>query len=81
MNIYQAIETRRLGPTNHRGARIIATTPGGQRLTRAWDWEKDVANNHRAAAEALRAKLDWPRIVAGGSTARGFVFVTSLLGA
>jgi hypothetical protein len=25
MNIYQAIETRRLGPTNHRGARIIAT--------------------------------------------------------
>ena len=31
MIIYQAIETRYLGPTNYRGSRVVATTPGGLR--------------------------------------------------
>ena len=79
MNINQSIETRYLGPTNHRGSRIIATTPGGHKLTHAWNYEFNIDANHYAAAEALRAKLDWPSIKAGGSTAKGYAFVTSVL--
>jgi len=79
MNICQAIETRYVGPTNHRGSRIIATTERGHRLTRAWDHALNSDENHHAAADALRAKLYWPFIVAGGSTAKGYVFVSSTL--
>ena len=81
MNINQSIETRYVGPTNHRGSRIIATTPGGHKLTHAWNYEFNIEANHYAAAEALRAKLDWPSIKAGGSTAKGYAFMTSVLGA
>jgi hypothetical protein len=81
MNINQSIETRYVGPTNHRGSRIIATTPGGHKLTHAWNYEFNIEANHYAAAEALRAKLDWPSIKAGGSTAKGYAFVTTVLGA
>ena len=79
MNTYQGIETRYVGPTNHRGSRVIATTPGGHKLTHHWAYELGIDANHHAAAEALRAKLDWPSIKAGGSTAKGFVWVTSVL--
>ena len=79
MNVYQAIETRYVGPTNSRDSRIIASAPGGSKLTHHWDYALSVTANHYAAADALRAKLDWPAIVAGGSTARGFAFVTSTL--
>ena len=79
MLIRQAIETRYVGPTNHRGSRVIATTPGGHRLTHNWDYSLGIEGNHHAAADALRAKLDWPAIVAGGSTRRGYAFVTSTL--
>jgi hypothetical protein len=79
MNIHQSIETRYIGPTNHRGSRIIATIPGGHKLTRHWDYELSINANHYAAAEALRAKLDWPSIKAGGSTAKGYAFLTSVL--
>ena len=81
MNINQSIETRYVGPTNHRGSRIIATTPGGHKVTHAWNYEFNIEANHYAAAEALRAKLDWPSIKAGGSTAKGYAFLTSVLGA
>ena len=81
MNINQSIETRYVGPTNHRGSRIIATTPSGHKLTHAWNYEFNSDANHYAAAEALRAKLDWPSIKAGGSTAKGYAFVTTVLGA
>ena len=81
MNINQSIETRYVSPTNHRGSRIIATTPGGHKLTHHWNYEFNIEANHYAAAEALRAKLDWPSIKAGGSTAKGYAFVTSVLGA
>ena len=81
MNINQSIETRYVGPTNHRGSRIIATTPGGHKLTHEWNYEFNIEANHYAAAEALRANLDWPSIKAGGSTAKGYAFVTTVLGA
>ena len=79
MNINQSIETHYVGPTNHRGSRIIATTPGGHKLTHAWNYEFNIEANHYAAAEALRAKLDWSSIKAGGSTVKGYAFVTSIL--
>ena len=79
MNSRQAIETHWVGPTNHRGSRVIATTPGGHKVTHNWDYSLGLEGNHYAAAEALRAKLDWPAIVAGGSTRKGYAFVTSTL--
>ena len=81
MNINQSIKTRYVSPTNHRGSRIIATTPSGHKLTHHWDYALNSDANHYAAAEALRAKLDWPSIKAGGSTAKGYAFMTSVLGA
>jgi len=81
MNINQSIETHYVGPTNYRGSRIIAKTPGARRITQNWNYEINEDANHYAAAEALRAKLGWPSIKAGGSTAKGYAFVTSILGA
>ena len=79
MKILQAIETKYVGATNHRGSRIIATTPGGHRHTQQWDYALSIDANHYAAAEALRTKLDWPAIRAGCTTNNGFVFATSIL--
>jgi hypothetical protein len=79
MQIFQAIETKYIGPTNYRGSRIIATTPGGHRYTQQWDCALNIEANHYAAAEALRAKLDWPAIKAGCATAKGFAFATRAL--
>jgi hypothetical protein len=79
MNIFQSIETHYVGPSNHRASRVIATTPGGHRLTHHWDYSLNSDQNHHAAAEALRAKLDWQPIVAGGSTKRGYAWITSTL--
>lgn len=79
MNTYQAIETHYCGPTNYRASRIIATTPSGHKLTHQWAYELGIDANHYAAAEALRAKLDWPSIKGGGSTAKGYVWLTSTL--
>jgi len=82
---YIAIETRFLGPTNHRGARIKAvamdrlySNERPDSTTVAWDDSKDTDGNHEAAAWALlpkvcsapdRAKLH------RGATERGFVYV------
>ena len=79
MNIFQAIETRYVGPTNTQGSRIIAITGSGIRRVYHWDYELNQIENHHAAAEKLRAELDWPAVVAGGSTVKGFAFCTSVL--
>jgi len=79
MNTRQAIETRYLSPTNHRGSRIVATSASGHRLVQDWDHALNIENNHYAAAKALQAKLDWEPIVAGGSTKAGFVWLVSTL--
>ena len=54
----QAIVTKYLGPTNHRGSRVKATACAGS-VTMAWDYELDTDGNHLAAAEALRSKYGW----------------------
>ena len=79
MNTRQSIETRYIGPTNHRGSRIVATTPSGHRLTHHWDYSLGIEANHYAAAKALQAKLEWKPIKAGGSTKTGFVWLVSTL--
>lgn len=45
----QAIRTRYLGPTNHRGARIVARAAAGRKVY-AWDYSMSTADNHKAAA-------------------------------
>lgn len=55
----QAIVTKYLGPTNHRGARVKATAQAGS-VTIPWDDALDVADNHTAAAHVLCKRLEWP---------------------
>lgn len=71
----KAIETRYHGPTDTKGARITATDGDGHRLTIAYPYELSGEACHRHAAEALCRKLGWTGELAGGSTARGYVFV------
>ena len=54
----QAIVTKYLGPTNHRGSRIKAKCEAGT-ITIPWDSAFDVAENHAHAAKQLASKLDW----------------------
>jgi hypothetical protein len=54
----QAIRTRYHGPTNTRGSRISATCEAG-RLSVPYDHSKNLDANHRAACEAMRARLEW----------------------
>lgn len=74
----QAITTKFLGPTNHRGARIKATAAAGT-ITIDWDYSINSDRNHDAAAKALAAKLDWAGAwFAGGlPTNDGNVYVWS----
>ena len=53
-----AIETKFHGPTNHRGSSASATCcacyshePRGNRVSVDWDYELEVEDNHRRAAE------------------------------
>lgn len=54
----QAITTKYLPPTNHRGSRIKATAQAGS-LTVGWDDALGPAENHHAAAEALARRYGW----------------------
>lgn len=73
-SFHQAIVTKYLGPTNHRGSRVKATCEAGS-VTVAWDDALDVADNHAKAVRALLIKLDWDRSFIGGGTKDGYVFV------
>jgi|SRR5579872_3314578 len=76
-----AIETYFIGPTNHRGARIVArvmergTGWAGnhpqRRLILEWDHAKNPDANHRAAALALATKLGWSGAWFGGGSDSG----------
>lgn len=72
----QAITTKYLGPTNHRGARVKATAQAGS-VTVPWDHALGPQENHAEAAKALVAKYGWPRDVPwyGGATDDGYAFV------
>jgi hypothetical protein len=75
---YQAIETKYLGPSNVRGARVKATAEAGS-VTLGWDHALNSEGNHRKAAEALCEKFNWLGEYYGklhcGGTKHGYVFV------
>lgn len=71
----QAIETRYLGPTNHRSSRIVARSASGHRIICSWDDALGVDENHHAAAQALADKLGWRSRLATGALANSYVHV------
>lgn len=54
----QAIVTKYLGPTNHRGARVKASCHSTSRVY-PWEDALDANDNHTAAARALAQALGW----------------------
>lgn len=54
----QAIVTKYLGPTDHRGSRIMCKAQAGRMMV-PWDHSLDVGGNHRRAAMAFVAKWGW----------------------
>lgn len=72
----QAIQTRYRGPTDYTGSRVIATC-AAKRITVPWNHAHNPAENHRSAALALAARLEWAGPWVGGQLADGsYVFVT-----
>lgn len=63
MNKYKmskkTIQTRYLGPTNSRGARVKAFDLFGNKTIVPWDYELDIVSCHFNAAAALAAKMGW----------------------
>jgi hypothetical protein len=71
----KAIVTRYHGPTNTRGSTITASDEDGNRISLSYPYELSGEACHRAAAEALCAKMQWTGELIGGSTKHGYVFV------
>lgn len=73
---YQAITTKYLGPTNHRGARIKAQAARGH-ITLEYDSGLTTSANHMEAAKALAERFGWGGHWASGGLpdGRGDVFV------
>ena len=71
----KAIRTKYLGPTNTKGSRIVATDEDGNRVIISSGGADSVENNHRRAAEALCAKMNWTGKMVSGSLKNGYVFV------
>tara|TARA_R110000868_G_scaffold102859_1_gene283426 strand:+ start:721 stop:1140 length:420 start_codon:yes stop_codon:yes gene_type:complete len=71
----QAIITKYISPTNHRGARIKATAKAGS-VTVPYDHAQDHDEPFRAAARALCAKFGWEfDHVSGGLPDESLVWV------
>ena len=70
----QAIVTKYLGPSNHRGARVKATAQAGS-ITLPWDDARDVDENHAASVMALAAKYNWGTAWIGGGSPDGTSYV------
>lgn len=56
----QAIVTKFLGPTNHRGSRVKATCQGGS-VTLPWEHAWNPEKNHTNAARELAHRMGWGR--------------------
>lgn len=73
----KAITTKFAGPTDTKGARIIASDMDGNRITISYPYELSGEACYKAAADALCIKKGWTgadRLI-GGSVRGGFVFV------
>lgn len=82
-----AIQTRFIGPTNTKGARIVAETcePRPRRRYMSCHADLGIEGNHIAAARSLIVKLGWEPKAPNtyddwyqGGTAKGYVFVCAL---
>jgi hypothetical protein len=60
---YQAfVQTKWLGPTNHKGAHVRATNvSSGSTIVVSWDYALSTCENHIAAARALLVVCDQPQ--------------------
>lgn len=63
--MHQAIVTKYIGPTNHRGSRVVASCQAGS-LTMTWDDGIGANENHTSAARALASLLGWSGAWVGG---------------
>lgn len=71
-----AIETRYLGPTNHKPSRIVAETCNGHRLVAQFDHDCSAYEAHKRVAMQLADRMKWTGTVwHGGGTKAGYVFV------
>ena len=72
----QAIRTRYLGPTDTRGARIVAETEGGLRAAVPYPHRlRSGAEAHAQAAYKLARAVGWGGDWACGALRTGYVFV------
>lgn len=71
----KAIETKYHGPTNTKGSRISATDCGDHTIYISYDSALNSDDAHKAAAIALREKLNWSGPMQGGHTKNGMVWV------
>lgn len=79
----QAIQTKFIGPTNHRGSRVKAFSEAFPRgVTVGWDYgagndtgRSDVEANHDEAARAFIVSKGWHGVWARGATRDGYVYV------
>jgi phage gp37-like protein len=71
------VETRYCGPTDYKGARIIATTGDGIRHVIPYPGELSGEAAHRKAVDELAAILGWRgfRVVGAPNKRGGFNFV------
>ena len=77
----RAVQTHYLGPTDHRGARVVAKILGsGKRFVISWDHVLDTLENHTRAAEVAFGYLHpAPRgdMLVSGVDGGGFVFMVT----
>lgn len=71
----KAIRTKYVGPTNTKGARIIADDGDGNKITISYPYEKSGEACHRKAAEALCAKMGWQGYLHSGCYKNNYYFV------
>ena len=62
----KAIQTKYLGPTDFKGARVKAWIKGNA-VVGPWDHALETVDNHGAAARALVVKLKWSGRLVGGT--------------
>ena len=62
----KAIQTKFIGSSNTRGARVRAWIRGNV-ATVSWDYGSEVVDNHAAAVRKLVASLKWSGRLVGGT--------------
>lgn len=72
----QTITTKYINPTATSGAKIKATSTGGESVTVPYDYSNE-NKGHLTAAKKLKDKLGWKGTMHGGHIKGGFVFVFS----